>query len=156
MTDEMAGDMTRDLIQRTADTRTRLENDVDVWVSTASADGVPHLRPLSFAWDGTTLLIATPEGSPTGRNLASSGHATMALGHTRDVVMIDGSVEVIPIGELPQEIGDSFAARTEFEPRTLKTKYAFYRITPVEIQAWREVDELTDRTIMRGGAWLAD
>jgi hypothetical protein len=146
----------RDLAQRTADTRSRLENDVDVWVSTASRDGVPHLRPLSFAWDGKTLLISTPEASPTGRNLASSGTATLALGHTRDVVMIEGSVEVIAISELPQEVGDAFAARTDFEPRALKTKYAFYRVTPVEIQAWREVDELSGRTLMRGGAWLAD
>jgi hypothetical protein len=146
----------RSLAQRTADTRRRLENDVDVWVSTASADGVPHLRPLSFAWDGTTVLISTPEASPTGRNLAASGKAILALGPTRDVVMIEGSVEVIPIDELSQEVGDSFAARTEFDPRALKTTYAFYRVTPVEVQAWREVDELSDRTLMRGGAWLAD
>jgi len=146
----------RDLAQRTTDTRSRLENDVDVWVGTASVDGVPHLRPLSFAWDGTALLISTPEASPTGRNLAASGRAHLALGHTRDVVVIEGSVEVIPIAELPQEVGDAFAARTGFEPRTLSTTYAFYRVTPVEIQAWREVDELSGRTLMRGGAWLAD
>jgi hypothetical protein len=146
----------RDLVQRTADTRNRLENDIDVWVGTASADGVPHLRPLSFAWDGTTLLVATPVDSPTGRNLAGTGKAVLALGNTRDVVMVDGNVQVIPIDELPQDVGDAFAARTEFEPRTLRTLYAFYRITPVEIQAWREADELPDRTIMRGGAWLAD
>jgi len=153
----MTGDLApRDLAQRTADTRSRLDNDIDVWVSTASPDGVPHLRPLSFAWDGTALLVSTPEASPTGRNLASSGMASLALGHTRDVVMIEGNVEVIPIGELPQDVGDAFAARTEFDPRTLRTKYAFFRITPVEIQAWREVDELPNRTIMRGGAWLAD
>lgn len=104
----------------------------------------------------TTVLVSTPVDSPTGRNLATSGQVTLALGHTRDVVMIDGSVEVIPIEEIPQEIGDAFAARTEFDPRALRTTYAFYRVTPVEIQAWREVDELPNRTIMRGGAWLAD
>ena len=148
--------MARDLTQRTTDTRNRLHEDVDVWVSTASQDGVPQLRPLSFIWDGTTVLISTPEDSPTGRNLAISGKAVLALGHTRDVVMIEGNVQVIPIEELPQEVGDAFAAHTEFDPRTLKTTYAFYRVTPVEIQAWREVDELPNRTIMRGGAWLAD
>ena len=148
--------MARDLTQRTTDTRNRLHEDVDVWVSTASQDGVPQLRPLSFIWDGTTVLISTPEDSPTGRNLAISGKAVLALGHTRDVVMIEGNVQVIPIEELPQEVGDAFAAHTEFDPRTLKTTYAFYRVTPVEIQAWREEDELPNRTIMRGGAWLAD
>ena len=27
--------------------------------------------PLSFHWDGATVLLATPTDSPTGRNLAS-------------------------------------------------------------------------------------
>ena len=32
---------------------------------------------------------------------------------------------------------------------------SFFRIVPDRIQAWREVNELTGRTLMRGGAWLS-
>lgn len=49
---------------RRRDTERRLAHDVDVWVASASVDGVPYLVPLSFDWDGGTLLVATP---PTAR-----------------------------------------------------------------------------------------
>src|SRR5437588_309012 len=74
--------------QRKQDTLRRLEEDVDLWVATA--DGAPYLIPLSFLWDGTTLLIATVDASPTGRNLRATGRVRLGLGPTRDVVLIDG------------------------------------------------------------------
>jgi hypothetical protein len=40
-------------------------------VASASADGAPYLAPLSFAWDGEALLMATPTDSPTRTNLAA-------------------------------------------------------------------------------------
>jgi hypothetical protein len=46
--------------RRRRDTEHRLAHDVDLWVASASADGVPYLVPLSFDWDGEALLVATP------------------------------------------------------------------------------------------------
>ena len=66
--------------QRKQDTLARLERDVDAWV--ASADpitGTPYLIPLSFLWDGETVLIATPAASPTSATCeppARSGSAS--------------------------------------------------------------------------------
>jgi len=144
----------RSPIWRRKDTERRLTQDVDVWVATASPDGVPYLVPLSFDWDGRTLLLATPAGSPTGRNLAASGVVRLGLGATRDVCMVDGRVEVLEIDALDYERGDRFAARTGFDPRSLTTAYRWFRVTPTRIQAWREVDELPDRELMRDGRWL--
>ncbi len=144
----------RSRAQRRRDTEHRLDHDIDVWVSTASADGAPHLVPLSFDWDGEALLLATPANSPTGRNLASGGAVRIGLGGTRDVVMIDGDVEVLEIAALPPAAGDRFAERSGFDPRALATPYRWFRISPRRIQAWREVDELADRDLMRGGRWL--
>ena len=70
--------------------------------------------------------------------------------------MIDGDVEVLEIDALAPEQGDAFAERTGFDPRTLTTPYRWFRISPRRIQAWREVDELTDRELMRDGRWLDD
>ena len=140
--------------QRRRDTEHRLTHDIDLWVASASADGAPYLVPLSFDWDGEALLIATPTDSPTARNLAATRAARLALGHTRDVSMIEGEVEVLEIEELPQDRGDRFAARAGFDPRALATPYRWFRVTPRRIQAWREVDELPDRELMRGGRWL--
>ncbi|MGP4090455.1 pyridoxamine 5'-phosphate oxidase family protein [Streptomyces sp. KR55] len=140
--------------QRRRDTEHRLTHDVDIWVASASPDGAPYLVPLSFDWDGEALLVATPAGSLTGRNLADTRTTRLALGHTRDVAMIEGEVEVLEIDALPQQQGDRFAARTGFDPRALATPYRWFRITPRRIQAWREENELRDRELMRDGRWL--
>jgi hypothetical protein len=112
--------------------------------------------PLSFDWDGEALLLATPADSPTGRNLAATRTVRLALGHTRDVSMIEGNVEVLEMDALPQQRGDRFAARSGFDPRALTTRYSWFRISPRRIQAWREDDELSDRELMRDGRWLLD
>src|SRR5262249_7733791 len=140
--------------QRRRDTEHRLTNDVDVWVASASADGAPYLVPLSFDWDGEALLVATPAGSPPGGTLAAPRAVGRGRGHPRDVSMIGGEVEVLEIAALPQQRGDRFAARTGFAPRALATPYRWFRISPRRIQAWREVNELPGRELMRDGRWL--
>ena len=144
----------RSRAQRRRDTEHRLAHDVDVWVATASGDGAPHLVPLSFSWDGEVLLLATLTDSRTGRNLAATRAVRLGLGHTRDVSMIEGDVDVLEIDALPQEPGDRFAERTGFDPRALTTPYRWFRISPRRIQAWREENELPDRELMRDGRWL--
>ncbi|MFE5894496.1 pyridoxamine 5'-phosphate oxidase family protein [Streptomyces sp. NPDC002285] len=141
--------------QRKLDTLHRLEHDEDVWVATAdAAGGVPYLVPLSFLWDGATLLLATPATSPTGRNLEATGRTRLGLGPTRDVVMVEGTVETIAAAELSEEEGDRFATRTGFDPRRLSTPYLYFRVRPTRVQAWREADELVGRELMRDGEWL--
>ncbi|HYH82816.1 MAG TPA: hypothetical protein VEX86_23690 [Longimicrobium sp.] len=142
--------------QRRRDTEHRLTHDIDVWVASASVDGAPYLVPLSFDWDGEALLLATPADSPTGSNLATTRIARMALGHTRDVTIIDGEVEVLEIHALPRQRGDRFAARSGFDPRAENRRYRWFRIAPRRIQAWREVNELVDRELMRDGRWLIE
>ncbi len=140
--------------ERRRDTERRLAHDVDLWVASASPEGAPYLVPLSFDWDGEALLVATPTNSPTGRNLASTGTVRLGLGHTRDVSMVDGDVEVMEIDALPPEQGDRFAERTGFDPREEGATYRWFRIVPRRVQAWREVDELPERVLMRDGRWL--
>ena len=141
--------------ERRRDTENRLNDDVDLWVATASADGAPYLVPLSFDWDGGALLLATPTDSPTGRNLAATRTVRLGLGHTRDVSVIDGEVEVLEIDALPQERADRFAARTGFDPRAEAAPYRWFRISLRRVQAWREASELEGRELMRDGRWLA-
>src|SRR4051812_4969152 len=77
--------------ERKRDTLRRLESDVDAWVATADAEsGAPFLVPLSFLWNGKSLLISTPAASVTGRNLQQSARVRIGAGSARDVVMIDG------------------------------------------------------------------
>ncbi|MET7378030.1 pyridoxamine 5'-phosphate oxidase family protein [Streptomyces sp. NPDC005526] len=142
--------------QRRLDSLHRLENDVDAWVATAGADGgLPHLVPLSFVWDGASLLLATPAQSRTGRNLRTTGRARLGIGPTRDVVLVEGTVEAVPPADLPEEDAEIFEAKTGFDPRRLATPYLYFRVHPQRVQAWREADELDGRELMRDGEWLA-
>ena len=86
--------------------------------------------------------------------MAATRAVRLGLGHTRDVSMFEGEVEVLEIDALPQQRGDQFAKRTGFDPRALATPYRWFRISPRRIQAWREVNELPDRELMRDGRWL--
>jgi nitroimidazol reductase NimA-like FMN-containing flavoprotein (pyridoxamine 5'-phosphate oxidase superfamily) len=141
--------------QRKHDTLRRLENDVDAWVASAGgAGGAPYLVPLSYRWDGETLLFATPAASPTGRNLRATGTARVGIGPTRDVVMVEGTVATVSQAELTKEEGDLFAAHTGFDPRQLSTPYLYFRVRPSRVQAWREAGELQGRELMRDGEWL--
>ena len=124
-------------------------------MASASGDGTPYLVPLSFDFDGSALLLATPAESVTGRNLAATGTVRLGLGHTRDVTMIEGDVEVVELDALPRERGDRFAGHTGFDPRTEATPYLWFRVTPRRIRAWREANELAGRELMRDGRWLA-
>ena len=137
--------------QRRRDTVRRLEEDTDCWVATADEEGRPSLRPLSYLWEDDTLLLATPPQNPTGRGLAR-GAVRIGLGATRDVVMVDGTVEML--SGVPDDVGNRFAARTGFDPRTEPNEYRYYRVTPTRIQAWREADELAGRDLMKDGVWL--
>jgi hypothetical protein len=141
--------------QRKADTLRRLENDVDTWVATADpATGTPYLVPLSFLWDGTTVLISTPAASPTSRNLRATGRVRLGIGPTRDLVLIEGTVQAeTAAAEVAAETGDAFAAKAGFDPREL-SGYAYFRIRPQRLQAWREANELAGRDLIRGGDWV--
>jgi hypothetical protein len=114
----------------------------------------PYLVPLSFLWDGTTFLVATPSSSPTGRNLQATGKVRLGIGPTRDLVLIEGTVHAQAATEIPDEVGDAFAAKTGFDPRLLTSSYLYFRIHPQRLQAWREANELKDRELMRGGHWI--
>jgi hypothetical protein len=146
----------RDGGQRKADTLAKFnETGADVWVATASTDGREHLVPLSYAWDGTHVLVAVEPGSLTSRNVAASGRARLGFGPTRDVVIVDAvPVRSIDASTAPTELGDLYASQSDWDPRLEDSPYLFLLLRPTRIQAWRESNELAGKTIMRDGAWL--
>lgn len=144
----------RPLAERLRDTRARLEGDIDVWVATSGPAGA-HLVPLSYSWDGTAFLVSTPRASVTGRNLLADGQVRLGLGPTRDVVAVQGTAEPVDLADLAPGTGDTFAAKTGFDPRELDEPYQYFRIRPRRIQAWREANEIQGRDLMRDGHWLA-
>jgi hypothetical protein len=150
-----AMDAPRERRQRRDDTLKKLETDTDVWVASASGDGVPYLVPLSMAWDGTHVVICAERSSRTIDNVLRTGVARLGLGPTRDVVVLDVAVsESWPAPDVPDAIGDEFARRADWDPRRDQGDYVFVALEPKRIQAWREANELAGRTLMRDGTWL--
>jgi len=147
-------DRPRDRAVRIADTLALLTRDVDCWVASASAAGDAYLVPLSFAWDGTRIILATAQASRTARDLQRAGRARLALGSPRDVVIVDGTVEAVASAALDEPTARLFAARAEWEPRQEPAPYVYLIVTPQRVQAWRNVAELADRTVMSDGQWL--
>ena len=143
-------DPPRSLQQRKQDTLGRLQADDDAWIATADAVGGAYLVPLSFLWDGTGVVVSTPASSPTARNLLRGARVRVGIGELRDVTLIEGTAE--PVDD--DATKDAFATKHGWDPRGETGAYAFFRIIPEQIQAWREVNELTGRTVMRGGIWL--
>ncbi|MCX4767501.1 pyridoxamine 5'-phosphate oxidase family protein [Streptomyces sp. NBC_01275] len=140
--------------QRKRDVLERLERERDVWVATADREGLPCLVALWFVWDGDCLWLATRLTNPTGRNLRDGRRARLAFGDTQDVVLVDGAVETYPRETVPEAAASAFLAKTGWDPGRDSASYAYFRVRPTAVQAWREEQELPGRRVMRDGVWV--
>ena len=140
----------RSRAERKADTLALLRTQVDCWVASADELGNAHLVPLSHYWDGAALVLATPRSSPTATNLLGAGVAHVGVGPTRDLVLVNGRVR--------EGVDDATAGCPHGAHRLRRAHgagdYVYLRVTPTEIRAWREANELSGRLLMRDGVWL--
>jgi hypothetical protein len=141
--------------QRKSDAIEKLEQDQDVWVATADSRGVAHLVPLSLCWHDGLVVVAAEASSRTARNVSASGRARLALGPSRDVVMIDAGASVTARQAVGPAIADAYRARTGWEPGADGGDWVYILLRPATIQVWRDPGEIAGRTVMRNGAWLA-
>lgn len=145
---------TRSHNDRIVDALRRLETDRNVWISTSSPDGTPHLVPLSLGWDGLRILVATPSATPTARNVAATGKARAALDDADDVVLIAADAQEIPFAEAAEETVEVLVNRIGWSPADESGVWSLLALTPHMVHAWRGVSEIDRRTIMKSGAWL--
>jgi len=77
----------------------RLVNDRIGWLTTVSADGMPHPVPVWFTWDGESILLYTRPGQAKLRNIAANPNVSFNLdsdGRGGDIVVITGTAAVDP------------------------------------------------------------
>jgi hypothetical protein len=136
---------------RKADVLAKLSAPVaDAWVATGDA----YLVPLTLAWFGERIWLATSVKSRTARNLSETGRTRIALGDTRDVVLIDAVLdETIPVAE-SGAAGEAYAEQNDWDPRKAGSGFAFFALRPDQIRAWRNESEIPGSLVMRDGAWL--
>jgi general stress protein 26 len=149
----MSVETVRPLPERKQHALEQLQTEQDVWVATADRHGQPHLVPLSLHWDGQRVVAATERPSRTARNLSAGGTVRLAIGPTRDVLMIKAEVELVPSAQVEQQLADDFAARNHWDPRAEPAEWVYLLMRPITMQAWRTPAELEERTLMRDGHW---
>jgi hypothetical protein len=145
----------RDTPTRKADVLAALEQQGDMWLSTANPAGRPHLIPVSAWWDGAHLVIATAGASRTAANMKANRAVRVAAGSPSDAIMIDADVVESPAVDDSAELAGGFAAAVGWDPREVGQGWLFFRLRPTRIQAYRGYDELEGRDVMRGSRWLA-
>jgi hypothetical protein len=140
---------------RKADVLGALEGQRDLWLATADTTGRPHLIAVSAWWDGTELVVATKADSRSAANLAVGSEVRLAAGSPADVIMIDARVVDVAPASDAAELADGFNIAVGWDPRAVGEGWAFYRLRPTRIQAYRGYDELEGRDVMRNSRWLA-
>jgi len=145
----------RDTQTRKADVLAALQQQADMWLSTADPAGRPHLIPVSVWWEGTDLVIATAGTSRTARNMKANRAVRVAGGSPSDAIMIDAEVVESPAVDDSAELARGFAAAVGWNPREVAKGWIFFRLRPTRIQAYRGYDELDGRDVMRDSRWLA-
>ena len=114
--------------------------------------GVPHLVPVSLAWVDERIVIAVEASSVTARSTATSGTARLAVGPTRDVVMVDALREKTVDVAADDELGEAYVAQADWDQG--ETRATCSSCSGGRVQAWREANEIAGRTLMRDGRWL--
>ena len=142
--------------QRVNDALRRLRTEPNVWIATASLEGEPHLIPLSLAWVGDAIVVATPTDSPTVRNAMASGKARATLDSANDVVIVDAEVQVAEIDLADPSVVDAYIGRVGWDPRDNLGTWSILTLIPKRVQAWNGVNEIQGRTIMRNGVWVSE
>jgi hypothetical protein len=141
--------------ERKSDVIEKLSKDQDVWLATADERGFAHLVPVSLCWHDGMVVVAVEARSRTARNAIASRRARLGLGPTRDVVVINAEASVVARQDAEPAVVGAYRERTGWEPGSDGGDWVYIFLTPTTIQAWREVDEIAGRTVMRNGTWLA-
>ncbi len=148
--------MTRSTEERKADALAKLTAvDSNVWIASSSPTGAVHLVPVSHSWNANQIVLATEPESRTVANVTTNPRVCLALGDTRDVVLIDAVLaEIIPKPKASVALAEGYAAQTGWDPRTDGGDYVYLTFRPERIQVWRESEDLAGRTVMRNRAWV--
>lgn len=143
----------RSLAERRQAAQTQLRESSHCWLATSSDGRGPHLIPVSFWWDGTSLTTATFDGSVTVRNIRAQPKTRVSVGTTADVLMIDAAATIVPVTGIGPDEADGYARASRTDPREVPG-FTYIRLVPRRMQVWRNPAEFTGRTVMRGGEWL--
>lgn len=77
--------------------RRHLVEDVVGWLTTVAADGRVQSSPVSFLWDGETVLVYSKPDAPKIRNIAANPQVSFGLNTDKygdHILVLEGTAEV--------------------------------------------------------------
>ena len=140
---------------RKADVLASLEGQHSMWLASADSAGRPHLIAVSAWWDGNDLVMTTVAASRTAKNLTPGQEVRLAGGTPADAMVVDARVIETQAAEEAPDVAEGFAKAMGWDPREVGAGWAFFRLRPSRIQAYRGYEELEGRDVMRDSRWLA-
>ncbi len=123
-----------------------LEEEAVVWLSTVRPDGTPHIVPVWFWWDGTSLLVFSKPDAVKVRNLRAGSAVMLGVGDADedfDIGLFQGRAEildaptseVVPAGHL-EKYASQMAGIGLTPADYIETYSLVVRITPSHYLGW--------------------
>jgi PPOX class probable F420-dependent enzyme len=95
-----------------ADTRRRvmpmLASEPVAWLSTVCVDGLPHIVPVWFWWDGEALLVFSKPDAVKVRNLRANPRLMVALGRPEDDLAVALIEAEATLAARPADVPEAF------------------------------------------------
>jgi hypothetical protein len=122
------------------DVEGRLREAPNYWLATVSSDGRPHVRPVDGVWvEGALCFGGSPE-TRWVRNLRERPLLTVHLGSGEEVVILEGTAELVTDPEDPLAVASTPASRAKypqyFSGDTPLTFSPFWAFRPAVAFAW--------------------
>jgi hypothetical protein len=116
------------------------------WISSTRPDGRPHAMPVWGLWLDGALHFSTSRASRKGRNLAGNPHVVAHLESGDDLVIIEGTVEVVVDPAVLLRYADGYEAKYDIRPDTAKADDVTYVMVPRVAFTWQE-SEFVDSAV---------
>ena len=139
-----------------------LEEEAVVWLSTVRPDGTPHIVPVWFWWDGTSLLVFSKPDAVKIRNLRAGSSVMLGVGDADedfDIGLFQGRAEIldVPTAEvLPAAHLEKYASQMAGIGLTAaeyaETYPVVVRITPIALPRLARPVDPAERAGRRGAA----
>lgn len=123
--------------------RHQLERARSYWICTVRPDGRPHSAPVWGVWVGGRLWFGTSPEAVKARNLAADPRVSVHLESAEDCVILEGTVEVVPVADLPPGVAVRYAAKYVLPDGTpvrpdAEAGGSMWAVTPERGHTWLE------------------
>lgn len=112
------------------------------WISSTRPDGRPHAMPVWGIWLDGAVVFGTGRDSAKGRNLAARPDVVVHTESGDDVVIIEGVVEEIALGDadLSRRMSEAYNAKYGLPLEGEDPTAVLYAVRPRVALAWIEQD----------------